>query len=291
MVLDDKKAISRAGLPLLALLVSLLTNGCSTEQPKDYVARVGGEFLTGEELALAVGTTDHEHGAVRSYINQWIVSTLLYREATRRGLTHTDELNRRVEGVRRKLAIDALLETVLYADTPAIREDDILAMFNAGGSTFLLKEDVVNLSSALFADRDAANAFRSRIVRGSPWNDALAWAQQDSAARLHLLQFANRQYFTRATLYPGELWRLARTLNREEVSFVLRTDAGYYVLIVHSLRRQGGMPDFDYVRNEIRDRLLIEQRQRAYEDLISSLREKQQIEVKIPITDSTPREE
>lgn len=270
------------------MLVAALLAGCNAEQPKDYVARVGNEMLTMEEVVATVDTTEHDAGAVRAYVNQWVVSSLLYQEAERRGITGTDELHRRVEHVRRKLAIDALLEDALYAkDSPAVSEDAIVAMYNSGGPIFMLKEDVVNISSALFADRDAANAFRSRILRGGSWDEAVLWAQQDSSIRLQLLQLATRQYFTRANLYPEELWKLARTLGKDQISFVLRTDAGYYVLIVHNSMQQGDMPDIGYVRNEIRDRLLIEQRQRAYEELITSLRAKQQIEVKIPTTDSS----
>lgn len=269
------------------LAVALLA-GCTAEQPKDYVARVGNEMLTKEEVAAMVDTTEHDGGAVRAFVNQWVVSSLLYQEADRRGITKSDELLRRVEHVRRKLAIDALLEASLYTnDSAAVNEDAIVAMYNSGGPVFLLKEDVVNISSALFAERDAANVFRSRILRGSSWDEAILWAQQDSSVRLQLLQLATRQYFTRATLYPEELWKLARTLGKDQISFVLRTDAGYYVLIVHNAMQQGEMPDIGYVRNEIRDRLLIEQRQRAYEALIASLRTKEQIDVRIPTTDSS----
>lgn len=251
------------------------------------MARVGNEVLTKEEVAAMVDTTEHDDGAVRAFVNQWVVSSLLYQEADRRGITKTDELLRQVEHVRRKLVIDAFLESALYADdSAAVSEDAIVALYNSGGPAFLLKEEVVNISTALFADRDAANAFRSRILRGSSWDEAILWAQQDSSVRPQLLQLATRQYFTRATLYPEELWKLARTLDKDQISFVLRTDAGYYVLIVHTSMQQGEMPDIGYVRDEIRDRLLIEQRQRAYEALIASLRARQQMDVNMPTTDT-----
>ncbi|MBI4536309.1 MAG: hypothetical protein HY708_08520, partial [Ignavibacteriae bacterium] len=145
----------------------------------------------------------------------------------------------------------------------------------------------VNLSFALFSERDAANTCRSKIVRGASWNDAVDEVQSDSLLRLQLQQVATHQYFTQSTLYPQELWKLARTLTKEEVSFVVRTEVGYYVLISHGMKRQGEIPDLEYVRDEIRERLLIGQRRQKYEQLISNLRAKHTVEVFMDNADTT----
>jgi hypothetical protein len=224
---------------------------------------------------------------VKDYVAGWVSSELLYQEAVRRGLADNADLRRQLEILHRRMAVQALLDQIFAAaDTVAVSTDAVAAMYASRGSAFLLKEDVANVSFALFADRDPANTFRSRILRGSSWQDAVAATQQDSAGRSQLLQVATRQYFTRTNLYPEELWKLARTLSRDEVSFVVRTEAGYYVLVVHSFKQQGEMPDLDYVRNDIRDRLLLEQRRLSYDRLLASLRGTTPVELHLELLDS-----
>lgn len=252
------------------------------------VARVGQAVLTSADLAAMEDSLAHSPTAVREYVNTWVASELLYQEASRRGLSENEEILRRLEVLRRRMAVQALLDQVFAAaDTAPVSDDAVAAVYASQGSAFLLKEDVANVSFALFADRDPANTFRSRILRGTSWDDAVAATQQDSTGRTQLLQVATRQFFTRTNLYPEELWKLARTLSRDEVSFVLKTEPGYYVLLVHSFKQQGDMPDLAYIRNDIRDRLLLEQRRLHYERLLASLRGTTPVEIHFELLDST----
>jgi hypothetical protein len=272
----------------LTILLAVLVTGCTKDQQQTaYVARVGQSTLTRNDLAVVRDSLWHTPRTVRDYVNEWISSELLYQEAVRRGLAESEELNARVTAIKRRLVIDALLQQTLFgADSADVPEDALRALYASGGATFLLKEDVANVSFALFSDRDPANVFRSRILRGSSWDEALRSAEQDSLLRSQLLQTATRQYFTQTNLYPEELWKLARTLSKDDVSFAVKTDAGYYILMVHTFKRQGEMPDFDYVRGDLRDRLLIEQRRLAFERLVASLRKNTTVELHTELLDS-----
>lgn len=284
-MLPTTKSISA----LSALLLVIGMAGCSRDkQQKPYVARVDQSFLTEEELAAVHDSLGDVRAQTRDYINEWIDTELLYQEAVRQGLAETESLRRQLEITRKRLAVGALLNRNLYAeDTADVSEDAIQALYSAGGDAFRLREDMVNISFALFSERDVANAFRSNLVRGNEWSDALRQIQTDPLMRSLLLQVADKQYFTRSNLYPQELWKLARTLGKGEVSFVVKTDNGYYVLTVHGMRRQGEMPDLEYIRAEIRDRILIEQRRARYEKLVKDLRAKHTVEVRIPLADTT----
>lgn len=255
-------------------------SGCVRQSTRDaYVARVGRSYLTQSEVSQAVGTEGDVAAKTQDFINSWISSELLYQEALQRGLEDEEAVRRRIENSRRRIVIDALLEEVVYNDdTSGVSEREIEEMYREKGDAYQLREDVALVSFARFTDRDAANAFRSRLLRGTSWKDAVAAVRADSAAASELLQVSTREYFSKATLYPEEVWKLARALGRDEVSFVARTSVGYYVVISHGVKRQGEIPDLDYVRDEIRDRILIRKRQERYERLMADLR------AKFPIT-------
>ena len=138
------------------------------------------------------------------------------------------------------------------------------------------------LSYVAFDERAAANRFRGMAFRGGSWDAALESARQDSLILPHMVQITDRAYHTQGTLYPQELWRLARSLGIGDVSFVLRPQSQslYYVIKIHNLKTQGALPDLAYVRDRIQDRILVGLRQRKYDKLVASLRLRQRIEIR-----------
>lgn len=268
-------------------LAAVLLTACSGERDrKPFVARVGTSELTEDDLVRdsSAGRTI----PTREAVNDWIVNELLYQEAARRGLTTTDEYRRQVDAAKRRLAIVALLDEELYApaDTTLVNDAAITQAFAATAADYTLHEDVVLASYALFADRETANAFRTALLRGTSWNEALQTIQTDEKAAPLLLQAASRQYFTQQTLYPQELWKLTRSLGRDEVSFVLKVNQGFYVVKVYGVKRQGDIPDLDYVRNDVRQRLLLEERRARYDHLVAELRARHGVEVRMDRIDT-----
>ena len=274
------------GTLLLVPLVALFA-GCSREGPsRPYVARVGSVELREDDLAVGADSLARVQGKSMAFINEWVVSELLYQEAQRRGLADSDLLRKQLEATRKRLAVEALLDREVYGGADAVSDDEVAGAFKKNVSSFTLREEVARVSYALFADRDEANQFRASILRGSSWEDALAASTRDSTRAHGLRAVARNQYFTQATLFPDELWKLARTLPREEVSYVVKTAAGYCVLTVHSIKHVGETPEFDYVKSEVRDRLLIDRRRARYEQLVTDLRSRHNVEVNLSVADT-----
>jgi hypothetical protein len=270
-------------VPILALFVA-----CSHEGPsRPYVARVGSVELREDDLAGGTDSLSRARVKSMAFINEWVVSELLYQEAQRRGMADSDQLRKQLEATRKRLAVEALLEKEVYGGgADDVSDEEIAGAFKKNVASFTLREDVARVSYALFSERDEANQFRASVLRGSSWEDAVTACGRDSVHGHELRAVARTQYFTQATLFPDELWKLARTLPREEVSYVVKTVAGYYVLTVHSIKHVGETPEFEFVRNEVRERLLIDRRRVRYEQLVSDLRTRHKVEVNLSVADT-----
>ncbi len=279
--------VHRIGIGLLATVL-VLAAGCARESARrQYIARVGTSELTEDEVRTIRDSLFGTQYRLQEYVNDWIVTELLYQEAGRRGLADGEDIRRQLDVARKRLAITSLLEKEVYAaDSIRITDDAVAAYFASNANELALREDVVNASYVLFADRDAANTFRERILRGTGWTDAVQQMQADSVTAPLLLRIALRQYFTQSTLYPDALWKLARTLPANTVSFAVKAPPGYYVLMAHSMKHQGETPDLDYVRAGVHDRLLIEQRRARYERLVAELRSRYPVEVHLANVDT-----
>ncbi|MCK5571170.1 MAG: peptidyl-prolyl cis-trans isomerase [Bacteroidetes bacterium] len=285
--INNQRRRSASWAALLFLLPALLS--CSRDTQKSpYVARVGRAELTEADMKAAIDTVGEWRLQAQAYVNDWIITELLYQEALRRDLAESDEIWRQLESTKKRLVIAALLEKELFSDldTLAITDEVLKAYLDSAANEFALPQDVMRISYTCFARRNAANTFRSSVLNGTPWPEAVLQAQEDSTLAPHLLQIVDRQFFTRGALYPEELWRLARSLGEEEISFVLRRQRRYYIIKHHGTRRRGEMPELDYVRDEIRDRILIEHRRIKYEALITALRSRQRIDLRITSLDT-----
>lgn len=261
----------------------VLGSGCRDAGKRGaYVARVNNSVLREDDLVHARDSLGEPAAVSREYVNAWIVAEMLYQEAERRGITGAPDFQRQLEQTRKRLAVAALLQKEVYApiDKGAITDETIAQSYAASGASFALREDLARVSTVLFSEREGANQFRSRVLRGSTWEDALRQMRADSALRLQIRRTTARQYCTRATLYPDELWKLARNLPLEEISYPLRTPEGYYILRVHQAFRQGQIPPLDYVRAEVREYLLMDLRRQRYEEFVGALRGRHSVDIR-----------
>jgi hypothetical protein len=262
---------------------------CSPEQPAPgYVARVDRTELSEQDLRRALDDAANNPQRRRDYINEWILTEMLYQEAVKKGKADTDEVRRQMELIRKRMAIAALLEDAVYAavDTTDISDQAVASYLQRSGDEFLLREDVVKISLAVFSTREAANGFRGHLLDETSWDNALSLTRSDSAVAPLLEHTETQQYHTRASLYPEDLWKLAVTLRPGEPSFPAKLSDGYAVVLTHGLKHQGEAPEFDYVRDEVRSRMMIDLRRQQYEQYVQQLRVRYAVDVRANIADT-----
>jgi hypothetical protein len=275
---------------MVLLVVLLWFDGCRKAQPPATpIARLDDRTLTLEEVKGQVDSTRGISAAeLNEYVRRWINNEILYDEAVRRGLDQSASVRDRLEDVRRQLAINALLDDEVYSKGSVdIRPEEMAQYYAAHTSEFRLTNDVALMSFVLFRDRDAANNFRTSVLRGTSWKDALGQRLADANQAATILAHVDSVYRTQNTLLPVELWRVASASTKVEPSFPIRTSEGYYVLIVWKLSRQGQIADLPYEEQEIRSRLVIERRQRSLNDLLENLRARHSVEILVAPTEDT----
>jgi len=238
------------------------------------VARVDEQTLTLEDIQSRSDTSrELSQAHIQQFVQRWLQEELLYREAVKRGIDHSEAIDRAVEDARRQLAINALLDEEVYHRSFAPADSEVHAYYQAHKSEFILTNSVALVSFALFKNRDAATEFRNAAVREHTWGPVLARHTSSLIAR------ADSQCYMQTTLFPPELWRVASNASLKEPSFPISADNGYYVLVVWRFDKPGQPSNEQMNAAEIRNRLLIEKRRHVYDSLLIALRDRHSVQV------------
>jgi hypothetical protein len=259
-----------------ACLLSITVLGCTKNEPdKTPVARLDNQTLVLEEIRAHIDTArEPSQAQIQQYIQRWLTEESLYREAVNRGLDRTEEMNQKVDDVRRQLAINALLEKEVYSkNTSDVSAQDVRQYYDAHLKEFNALHDMALMSYVLFKTRDRATEFRNLVLKGTAWSSAVNQQSEGIVLRV------DSTYQTQATMMPPELWRVASTSTNRELSFPISTERGYYILVVWKFIKQGQTTDFSLVEREIRGRLTVERRRQIFNQLVQSLRAKHAIQV------------
>jgi hypothetical protein len=261
--------------------------GCAEQERQEQVlARVNDQALTKEMVQQLMDSSQAISPVqLQQFANRWVTSELIYQEARQRGIDASDEVMRKTNDAKKQLAIAALLEKEVYAAAAAdIRQDEIATYYQTHREEFLLKSDVVWLSVAVINKLDPATEFRIAASGSSGWNTAVESFEKKSLSGL--ISVSDSIFYSQASLYPPELWRVASLLKTGDVSFPVQTSAGYFVMKSHGQFKAGTTAPLSQVHSVIYERLLMERRQQRYTDFVESLRRKNTIQLYLSSTDS-----
>ncbi len=263
---------------------------CRKSTEVTIIARVGDAVLTLEEAKADIDTTQESfQNRLNTYVKNWINKELLFQEASRRGVENDEQYQMQIRDARRQLATQRFIDQSVYGDTINLNDSLLVQYFEAHRTEFLIREDIIKMNLVIFNTREQASMFAAKISRGATWHDALINVQSDSISRASLLYNTKNEFFTRQALNPQELWKVAVTLNANEVSFPVKTSIGYCVLQPLDKKKRGDSAEFEIVRDEIRERVLLEERRKKYKQIINDLHQRYKIEILIPevmITDT-----
>lgn len=266
----------------------MIMSGCGEQQPQGRtIARVNDQVLTLDMIQAQNDTSKKlSDDEMKQYVNRWVTNELLFQEARQKGYDASEQIRRKVAEAHKQISIAELLENEVYALAEnSITPDDVLSYYQTHSDEFSASENLVRLSVAVFNRSDVATQFRAIALGPQGWQEAAAAFRSDVTKGM--ISYADSLYFSQSTLYPAELWKVAAILGQYEVSFPVKTSAGFFVIRLLGEYKKGTTAPLSYVEEEIRERLAMERRQQRYQEFIQRLRNKHTVQFMFSQTDST----
>jgi len=261
----------RKHLKKLLIVSLILLAGCSKKTTNnDYIARVKDEYLLRQELA------GMDSNFVRSYVDEWVNNNLLYVEAVERGYGTNDKIERMVNDFRKSLVINSFIQNEIISRAMKISDEEVMEFYQKHQDEFILDRPVVKIGYIKSLSRTDAVALRSKILKAKDFKTAV----EDLSKEQGVAEVVTMQYFDQFNIPSAELWRVAWSLNKGEISFPVRAGDGYFLIYLYDKKEAGSKADFDLIVDDVRERAIVDKQNLLLDSLITELKRKYHYEVK-----------
>ena len=264
------------GLFVWGLCACFLLVGCESESPPpDYVARVGDAYLTQEELNTSLrdlaGLDTAE--ARKQIIEQWVTRTLLLQEALDRNLEESPDVQRRLREQERAVLVTALTNRIYDSEEVAPTDEEIRTYFARHQDQLRLREPYIRVRYLATKRRADAKRVHQRLaasVSDSLWGQ---FARQYAIDSLRALGLAQR-YAPESRLFSRlpKLRTTLRDLQSGDLAPIVSSDSIHHVLQLMERIPAGTSPRLEWIRPEIRRRLMVRARKQMYAREVQRLR-------------------
>jgi peptidyl-prolyl cis-trans isomerase C len=254
--------------------------------PEDAVAMVGNRPITRAQLQRHIDRLPPvlrqqyaSAEARRPLLDALVRNELLLQEARRRGLENDPEYREIVD--QQLIALLLRRSGEGQDSTQAIRDDEIERYYREHLAQFSAPEQV-RISQIVVPDKALATRLLKQ-VRALRRNDAAGFA---AIATKHSIDAPSREkggdagYLSRDSGAFSPTVRAAAFLLREpgDVADLVETEHGVHILRLNDRRAAAARP-FEQVKDEIRQRLLYQRREKNTEELLSQSRSRHKVEV------------
>jgi peptidyl-prolyl cis-trans isomerase C len=236
----------------------------------EIVARYGSHVLTAEEVTVELERLPDRSRRMMSadgrkrFVENYILSDLLYDEGGRQGFANDPEIDRQVNDLRKRLVVQRVVRNL--QNIPAVTDEEVQKYYEANKS--LYSTTTIKARHILVKDEAQARDLLAKIKQNpSQFADL---AKQYSTDTASASKGGDLGFFGHGRMVP-DFERAAFALkNPGDVSDVVKTPYGYHIIMLDE-RKEGVAKPFDQVKEQIRATLrsqaLQTRTQSFYDDL------------------------
>ena len=278
MIRVSKGSVIVAAVRLVTLLAGavggsfLLLTSCAPPPEESVLALVNGRQITQTEfdtrwgeLAEATRVRYQKEGGKRLFLDELITRELLMQEARKLGLDQNDTIRERSQRYREQLILDELLKDRIKAKVELTNEE--LDAFYEQHANELLTPLKVQVSQMLLPNFSAAKDLEKQVNQGGSF---AKFAQRYSIDGKTKAKGGDLGPYRKGLVLP-EVDAVIHTLKTGMISAPIKTDAGYYLVMITALDKETIEADVA-VRERLRQELLNEKRRKRFDGVIADIR-------------------
>ena len=239
---------------------------------EEIVAEYAGKKITGAELAELVAalnprarkTLEGNSDRVTKFLENHIVSQLIFAEGKRSGVDQSPEVRKQLEDLERHLVVQRVMQEQQSGPVP---DETIRAYYDEHLDEFT--SDRIKASHILVAEEELANEIQAKLKADPSQFESLAL--EHSTDRSNSGRGGDLGFFARGRMVK-EFEDSAFLLTEDgQISEPVKTRFGFHI-IKRTGREDGTVKPFEDVENQIKMRLVSEKRRASTEAFLAKLK-------------------
>lgn len=236
-------------------------------------ARVGNKYLTLQEAKRAIAPAIYEEDstyALQQYRQQWIQEQLILQQANKFELRQKKEVRRKIEHAQHEVLREALRTRIISTQVDSVISDqEVKRYFEANKEHFVLDQPFVRFRHLKSKDVKAARAARIALQNEKTWEVIAAKYGMNAnrsireARQYHALSMALDQI--------DIMNRYLQNMEDNQISPIKRVNGVYHFVQLLDRRSKGDYPDMKWIKSELKNRILMDKRQRKFNSYLKNL--------------------
>ncbi|MBN1353959.1 MAG: peptidyl-prolyl cis-trans isomerase [Candidatus Omnitrophica bacterium] len=214
----------------------------------------------------------------KAFLDELIVDNLLYREAMRKKLYRDKDVNDVIEEAKKKILIARLLQDEVE-NKVNVSDDEVKAYYEANPDKFTTPE-VRRASHILVKTEDQARDILVELTNGRNFEDLARARSIDPSANIG----GDIGYFTRGQLIP-DFEDACFNMEVGEISKIVKTKFGYHIIKLTE-KKPPSLKSLPEVRDAIEQSIKRIKKKMAFNDYVTTLKEKSRIWINNKLIDS-----
>ena len=256
---------------ILAVL-GLALSSCTSQQEEPVIALVNGRAITQTEFEVRWGELSEatrsrykKEGGKRRFLDELITRELLMQEARRQGLDQNVGIRDKAQRYKEQLILDELLKDKLQSKVELTQPE--LDSYYEKHAHELLDPLKVQVAQMLLPNFPAAKDLEVQVNRGG---DFAKFAQRYSMDDKTKAKGGDLGPYRKGLVIP-EVDAVIHTLKPGMVSAPIKTDSGYYLVMITPLDKEIIQADLA-TQERLRQELLADKRRKRFEEVIADIR-------------------
>ncbi|MEM4368686.1 MAG: peptidyl-prolyl cis-trans isomerase, partial [Candidatus Anstonellales archaeon] len=239
------------------------------------IAKVGKSILTVDDLNNSIPPEYSDQITLEqniNYVKQWIDTELLFQEALRRKIHKDPLIKKRLEKMKKDLlAAELMSRNSMQYQGVIVDDATIKNYYELNKEKYIREKDVAKYIEILVPDYRTA----WHITRSGNAENFLSLAAEYSQTPYP--KDGNIPYTPLEEIQP-EIRNAIIATPINSVSNPVKTEEGYYVILVIDKLEKGGICKLDEIKDEIVNQLTVKNQKEKIEQFLSELRLKTNVE-------------
>jgi hypothetical protein len=244
------------------------------DSSEDTLARVGNKYLTVQQAAEDIPDfvlAEDSINALYKYREDWIRQQLMQQEANRLGLSQNEEVQQKLQKARNEVLRQALRDYIISSqqENMEISDNEARSYYQANKEQFLLEEDYVKFRHLKTQSLTSARSARQDLLDGVPWPEVAREYSINPEVAIN-----ESEQFWPISMAAKNIDIMNRYLNRigqNEISPIQRVNGIYHFVQMTETRSEGELPDLEWLIEQIKDWMVINNHQRNFSSYVKNL--------------------